>query len=300
MAKKKSPVREADAHGELEDVYHDIRQTFRVTGINLNFRTWASFDGVLELFWGAMRDNAGALAFELAADQLRERAVLCALEPGPVRVLEQTRLGESQRFQVIRALELYHYVNPKLLLFTSAVRLALEGTSVGRGERTGQVQRVPRGPPPRMAEMEMVDEGAADRRVRRLFGRIQKTLGLRSVNSDYRTLALWPDYLERAWAGLEPLVREQAWSHRSEELRALCRALTATLPYRVELNAGQLKALKANPKEVLRTTAYFEELLPGLTIQIAALTVDAQGRADATTSRHSATPTPSSASREVQ
>ena len=41
---KPKPVKEIEATGEIERVYHEIKQSMRVSGINLNFRTWAGFD----------------------------------------------------------------------------------------------------------------------------------------------------------------------------------------------------------------------------------------------------------------
>ncbi len=41
---KQKQVTEYEAAGEIERVYHEIRQSLRVTGINLNFRTWAGYE----------------------------------------------------------------------------------------------------------------------------------------------------------------------------------------------------------------------------------------------------------------
>ncbi|MDB5902679.1 MAG: hypothetical protein JWM26_1557, partial [Betaproteobacteria bacterium] len=64
---KHHPIDEHQATGELERVYHDIRQVMRVSGVNLNFRTWAAFERSFPLVWAAVRDNAGTYAFEHAA-----------------------------------------------------------------------------------------------------------------------------------------------------------------------------------------------------------------------------------------
>ncbi len=37
------PVTVHEAEDEIERVYHEIRQVLRVTGVNLNLRTWATF-----------------------------------------------------------------------------------------------------------------------------------------------------------------------------------------------------------------------------------------------------------------
>ena len=52
---KPKQVSEREAEGEIERVYHEIKQTLRVSGINLNFRTWADYEKFLPLMWDSMR-----------------------------------------------------------------------------------------------------------------------------------------------------------------------------------------------------------------------------------------------------
>jgi hypothetical protein len=114
--RQRTPVDEQAATGVIARIYHDIRQTLRVSGVNLNFRTWAGFDRFLPLMWDAMRDVAASGAFEAAGDAVRAQAARLAAELPPLGVATQRQLGESQRFQIEAALELYHYINPKLLV----------------------------------------------------------------------------------------------------------------------------------------------------------------------------------------
>jgi hypothetical protein len=95
---------------------------------------------------------------------------------------------------------LYHYINPKLLLFTSSIKLALDGEPIGQKSVDSHLELITRGAPAKMYPMEMVAEKPQDKRLRDLFDDIKQTLSLSSINSDYRTLALWPDYLAAAWA----------------------------------------------------------------------------------------------------
>src|SRR3712207_8928227 len=54
-------------------------------------------------------------------------------------------------FQIQAALDLYHYANPKLLLFTAAVRLALSGELAG-GRTSGADAEILPGAPPQRSE----------------------------------------------------------------------------------------------------------------------------------------------------
>lgn len=122
---KPKSISETEAEGEIERVYHEIKQSLRVSGINLNFRTWAGFDKFFPLMWDAMRPLVETRGFEDAADKVRNQSVNLAGKLGKIETMAS--LGESQKYQIGKAHELYHYINPKLLVFTSKVKQALEG-----------------------------------------------------------------------------------------------------------------------------------------------------------------------------
>ena len=90
-----------------------------MTGVNLNFRTGAAFDEFFAAMWAAMAPIAASMTFERSGDAVRAEAAARALTMP--RLVTSVRLGESQRFQIARALELYHYINPKLPVFTIVV-----------------------------------------------------------------------------------------------------------------------------------------------------------------------------------
>lgn len=270
---KPKPVDEYQAHGETERIYHQIRQTLRVTGVNLNFRTWAGFEHFFPAMWDAVQPNLDTRIFEDAADQIRSEAVDAADALSRIGALTEADLGESQAFQVRAALDLYHYVNPKLLVLTSGVRLALEGEPMGQPGSAGS-ELVERGAPAGMYPMEMVDEDPDDKQVEAVFRDIKKTLGLSQINSDYRTLALWPDYLEAGWKGLKPVVKSDEYRQAADALRERSRTLARRLPHPIALSREQVEALGEDANEVMQTTEQFEQLLPGLILNIALLTLD--------------------------
>ena len=73
---KPKPVAEYEAKGEIERVYHEIRQVLRINGMNLNFPTWAGYGQFLPVMWDAIRANLETRIFESAA----ARSVLKASE----------------------------------------------------------------------------------------------------------------------------------------------------------------------------------------------------------------------------
>lgn len=266
-----SPVSEHEATGEIERVYHEICQTLRVSGVNLNFRTWAGYENLLPVLWDGLRPNCETRGFEGFADALRAHAAQAALSFSRIDADESIRLGKSQAFQLKKSLQLYHFVNPKLLLFTSAVRLALRGELPSPPSATANdpVPLIPRGIPGDMYPMVMLEEEPGDPNTRSVFDDIKNTLKLKSINSDYRTLALWPNYLQVMWAGLKPIVQTAEYQGAADQLREHSRSLAMQLPRAVSLTIDDVKAANADPDKAIETSEAFERLLPGLIINIA-------------------------------
>jgi hypothetical protein len=272
MARPK-PVPERSATGDTERIFHDIKQTLRVSGVTLNFRMLAGYKNVLPLLWDELRPNAETRDFEEGADRIRSRAVHAAMQLSPNHAQPEVLLGESQRYQVQRALKLYHYINPKILLLTSALKVSLHGESIGRTQTSdSSIPLIERGIPPNMYAMEVASDPPEDERVQPTFEDIKRALSLPAVNSDYRTLALWPDYLIAAWERLKSLVVIS--QHASEELRQLSIHLARNLPFPVAVTLRKIEALGEDPEHVLRTVERFELLLPTLILNNCVLLLD--------------------------
>lgn len=270
---KKGPVAEHEAVDEIERVYHEIKRSLRVSGVNLNFRTWAAHDHFLPTAWDALRSNVETVGFERAADELRSQAAGSAKKLGRLQVQENVKLGESQTFQIRQALDLYHYINPKLLILTSAVRLAMNRERIG-SPRSGAQPQVDFGAPSHMAAMEMESDEPDDPVLQQIYEDIKATLNLPSVNSDYRTLALWPDYLSAAWQRLKAVVTSSAYKEATDALRETSRRLARNLPFDIDLSPEVLEAANVDFDKVRDVTDKFEQLLPGLIINIALLEGD--------------------------
>ncbi|HEX4487855.1 MAG TPA: halocarboxylic acid dehydrogenase DehI family protein [Terriglobales bacterium] len=273
MARPK-PISERNATGEIERVYHEIKQTLRVTGIPSNFRTLAGYDNILPLFWDELHSNLQTRDFETGADLLRARAAQSAALL-PAHVQPVVMLGESQRFQIQRALKLYHYINPKLLLLTSALKISLHGENIGRSDANlASTSLIARGVPRQMYPMEFAGDPHDDERVQATYDDIQRTMSLSAVFGEYRTLALWPEYLVSSWQRLKPLLKLSAYREAAEELRQLSVHLARELPFPVRLTLRSIEAAGEEPEQILRIVERFESLLPSLILNNSFMLLD--------------------------
>src|SRR5439155_26589162 len=101
---------------------------------------------------------------------------------GGLCVLPAVPLGESQLYQLRGSLDLYHYVDPKLLLLVAAVRLALDGQPIGdgNGHNMGSEHPIEPGPPARMLPTEMVAEKPDDPSLRAIFADFRRPIRRRA------------------------------------------------------------------------------------------------------------------------
>lgn len=268
-------IPEWQAEGEIARVYHEIRQSLRVSGVSQVFRSWATLGKFLPRAWDQLRPNVETTAFDRAGDEVRGHALRLAGALHQPVAPDGATLGESRSRQIRAAVELSHYINPKLLVLVCAVRQALQGTCLASAA-SDRPEPSPRGEPAKMFPMEMESGTAGDSRVRRVFKDIQKVMSLSSINSDYRTLALWPDYLTVAWEKLRPVCETPGFTEAADALRLEAQKLASQLPCPMALSLGKVKELGQDPDEVLAMTSKFEALLPGLILNIAMLHQDWQ------------------------
>ncbi len=270
------PVAEYEASDEVDDLYHDIRQTLRVTGINLIFRVLAGYRHALPTIWQALSPMVSTRAFELASDRVRARAVELTIGMGKLGVPAAVRLGPSQSYQIQKALALYHYINPKLLVMISALRPAIEDENSPSGgqDRTLPADPVPRGEPNEMYPMELVSDEPDDEQTATVFKEINERYSLSSINSDYRTLALWPEYLAAAWGRLKPQSESTAYSRAVDVLQEEARQQAQVLPVAAALSKQDFEARIADAGAVRTKIADFERVLPPLILNVALLSLD--------------------------
>lgn len=274
----RKPVTEQSASERVDKIFQELKQSLRVTGVNLNFRAYAAYEAFFPAMWEAMRPNVETRAFEDASDHLRAEAVHAAAGMERLSVLARAQLGESQAFQAESALLLYHYINPKLLIFQAALAKALEqDTPEPRAAApAGSPELIERGAPARMPPMEMIEEPADDPSARRALADMKRTLNLEELHSDYRTLALWPKYLTAAWQRMKPMVKTDGYDTTCVRLGELARRLCDQLPYPIELRRDALAASGEDMDAVLADTKRFEAALPGLILNVSLLVLDWQ------------------------
>lgn len=289
--RKYRPIDEHKAEGEVKRVFHEIKNSLRVNGINLLFRALAPYERFLPVMWDAIRRNTETRYFENSADQIRSEAVRIASGIGKIALATRLPLGESREYRLRNSLDLYHYINPKLLLLCSAVKLALDGDAAVLQQRESNPELIERGIPDRMPPMEMErlsGELFEDGQLQAILDDIRRTYSLQTINSDYRTMALWPEYLIAYWEALKALAGRDDYLRGIVQLRETSRSLASSLPLPVWLSWDMVEDLDEDAETIAGMIDQFERTLPPLLINIALAQLEWKTTADAAQSPYPA------------
>ncbi|MEM9683698.1 MAG: hypothetical protein AAF942_10575 [Pseudomonadota bacterium] len=198
-------IAEADATGEIADLYADIRKTLGVPLVNLIWRNLAVTPGALGWAWSSVRPLYGTGRLQAEARALRDMLVVPDLPSLPVEALRSAGVDETGERTIQTILESYHRSNPLNLVALSTLLAALRGDPVPDGKPAPSL--TPEPPidgtlPALLALAEMEEDTAA------LVVGVNR-LGTRGDDhilvSMPRHLAHWPGYLGLYWALVAPL-----------------------------------------------------------------------------------------------
>ncbi len=237
-------------------MFQEFEQALQATGVDLDFSTWAGYEKFFPAMWQAIRPQVESGSFEEKANRVRANAVQLAQQ------LDWLDKSENQACQITAALDLYHYVTPKLLVLTASLLLSLEAQA------------------PECAAADSHEDDL----LRQLFKDVQRTMPLPLVCSSQAKVALWPDYLQGGWQKIQALVCTHNYQCAASELREFTRSLIS--PSGVKLSRKNLIEIGENPERIVAINRKLEELLPPLIINITLFQLDWQTPEKLSSSRY--------------
>lgn len=261
------PVRKEETPPEIRSVLEDIQDTMGIPWAPVNWRSYARYPRVLQLFWERLKPavaTEGFLKEALNIAELAYRDVSAWYLPSS-RII----LASQDRQPLQWELDALEYGNPQLLIQQAALTRIVRGLYAGR---EGPPRARSRPSPYRHPELVMVSEEEAPEPIRQLYQDIKRTIDLPLVTSDYQTLAKWPGFLVPAWDDVK------RWRARDEyrrlEYRIAERAEMAAgrLTPPVGVDPAELRAAAGSQEEhegLLALVQLFTHLLPGLIVNIA-------------------------------
>jgi hypothetical protein len=271
-------VDETQADRQTIEIYELVTRKMRIGRVPLLFKALAA-EKALVPCWNVLRPAIRVRAFEEAADDLRARAARFAVDLGCPLIetqLEWAGYDLDEIDEIRGQVDVFHYLDAKLLMAVSILSEALAGGvgGVSRGPR-GE-QRVPRGVPQDMDPIELVPEDA-NGTLAKVFKSIRAHLGLGLIPIDFRALGRWPKYLELAWADARKRDEEPAARAAIKDLWAQGEEAARQLPVRVEVKDESLRAAGADPARVRALVQRFRRALPSLVLDLALFKVQLDG-----------------------
>jgi hypothetical protein len=251
-------VAEADATGEIAEIFADIRQVLGVGTVNLIWRHLATIPGALPWAWGRLRSiyMDGTIAGEAA--KLRRALALPALPDIPAAIFAAADLSDRDLDAIRNVLTAYDRTNPMALIALSALSGQVDSTPYTH--HAGLLGTSPAEPQvvlPLPALLKLADASPTTAELVLRLNRLGTRRKDPVLASMYLHLAHWPRYLALVWAMIAPLDADGRLARAISDAVSLARASTpgivARLP--VSSDAALEPVVRAAVREALERFA---------------------------------------------
>lgn len=272
-------IREQDAQPAVRALYDDIRQSLGLAHVNVIYQVYAYYPTFLEAHWRAMKPVVSTrLFFELAqrisADAYTRMHNYFEIPDLCARTAD-LRFSSGAQQELAEVIELFQYSNPLLLLLVSAQMQSFDGP-------TGNPD-APRDPaihPVFVNKPCFVEEESAPPPTRKIFEEMKRIYGMPVINSDFRALARWPDFLRTYWETLKPVNASPLFQQSAYALRENALNLARELPGPFEVTVAQLTESGMTDDQMaslVRITELFVGGLSSLVLNMAIAKIGMEG-----------------------
>ena len=219
--------------------------------------------GYLALAWPQLApsvDTAGFLGSALYMADMALDAVEEAYEPllSPAALLAEGALDDAELQRLRTVLDVFHWLQPQLLLLVAAMSEAWEAESVG-----GQGRPSPRDTSERELA-HLATDLPLEAPTAPLLTTIAETLQIAEAPELYRAVAIWPRYLETAWEELQHLVAYPLFRQRGRALYYYARSSSRFLAQPLRAGVEELRAHGLTEAQLTATRATLDAALPTL------------------------------------
>ncbi len=266
------PVPEIEAQGALLETYQNTKQVLQVPWMGVVTMAFAHYTQFYSVLWHGLRPLCASQQFDETCNTLRHEVEQLA-STLPHRTLERELLSAGYATgeidQIRDMIEVFSAGNMPYIMLATQARLLLENHSLSSNQSTNLVKKLPvNGPIPLLM---LIEPHHGNTQLQELYEDIKTTLGLPFVNTDYRALARWPSYFDRAWQNLKPNIATDEYASVVTKVHKKAVQLALDLPNPGALTSDQLQTAAkrdASLDEVLDVVRLFQYLLPGLAVNV--------------------------------
>lgn len=268
-------VSEAVADEASRQVYGEVKQAFGEPTLSVFYSALGAYPQFLQLHWKHFGPLARSRELWSAAERLRADAYTRAHNYFRVPDLHtrtpELKLSEAAPLELTSKLEMYQYQDAALLLLFSAQMQALDGP-VGREAPPTPAE------PPECVRGKLPEN--AEESTDRILDEIRRALDLPYLNTEYRELARWPEFLKAYWELLKGVVQSPLYCECQYGVRETAWALARELPGPIEMSLDQLTEAgmtQGSIASVGRILELFVKNLSGLALNMALAKVALEG-----------------------
>lgn len=220
-------------------------------------------EGVLEAVWPQLEPSVETAGFLGSALYMADMALDAVEEVYDEPTLSRESLlagglSEADLDHVVAVLDVFHWLQPQLLLLLAALAEAHEAPSVG-----GQGNPEPREPSEReqahiVTPVELAAPDAG------LLPEVPAELQLDAPPDLYRAIAVWPGYFEAVWDELQHLVAYPLFRQRGRALYFYARSSSRFLAVPLRADEAALREAGMRPYAIAEARAIVERALPAV------------------------------------
>jgi len=215
-------IAESEAHGELAQIYAEVRRYCAVPYVSSLQRYVATLPGCLEYMWTALRPALVNGVMQETAWRLSAMIPAPPLPPLSPAALQLMGVDADGVRAIRNICDNFVRVAPINLLFAACIGYLLDGAKPGGGVAHDTTWE----PPPMLPPMpRMVDVASTSDAVRAVLMQLASKIGEHvMIPGLYRLLAHWPAYLAHAATLIEPALKSDT---ARAERRALAMRIVA-------------------------------------------------------------------------
>jgi hypothetical protein len=269
-------VSESEAPPVTRAIFDEVRHSLGLPIVPTLYQAYAAFPGFLSVHWGAFRPVVQSRQFfnlgaRLAAESYTRAHSYFDI---PSLTMCDVRSKVSTKLPIAQVLDYYQYLDPLLLLISSAQMQALEGT-VGQ-EGSPEPANHPEFP---VAPC-FLNEGQETPAVHRIWDERRRLLEAAFVSDEHRALACWPDLYRDYWVLLKTLLRSPLYADCQYRIGQSAWDMAHELPVRVETGVTQLLEAGMESDEVssvARINEAFIQAMTGLVLDVTVARIGCDG-----------------------
>jgi hypothetical protein len=261
-------IEPSQAPPEIQACLSEIQDTLGIPWTPANWRAYAMYPSVMQLFWERLKPATQTESFLESAIAITERVYRDTNDwylPS-----YQIDVNEAQRHQIQRVLNAFTFGNPQLLIQQIALSRTLTGEVVGQ-EGNADVRRGPNAY--QHTEIQLIGEQSVremSAEMQQVYRDIKQTLGVPIVNSDYQALARWSAFFLAAWEDIKLWRERPEYQLLKQDIVRRAENAASRLRPVVAIGEREVRDRLDNPEDferIQQTVQMFKDVLPELIVQ---------------------------------